>query len=109
MSIINIDPKNFKKEIEDDKTPVIVDFWAPWCGPCQMMEPVFSQVSDEFKGKMRFAKINTQDYPELAEPFGIRGIPCLIIMEKGKEKQRLLGFRSKDQLMQEVIFALNSR
>ena len=109
MSIIDINLKNFKKEIEDDKTPVIIDFFAPWCGPCQMMAPVFSQVSDEFKGKMRFAKVNTEDHPQLAEPFGIRSIPCLIIMEKGKEKQRLIGFRPKDQLVQEVMLALHGR
>jgi thioredoxin 1 len=102
MSVIHLDEKNFKKEIDESKIPVIIDFWAPWCGPCQMMGPVFEEVSTKFQGKVKFTKLNTEDHPELAQGFGIRGIPTLIIINKGKEVERLVGFRQKDELIQEV-------
>jgi len=102
MSVIHIDEKNFKKEITDSKLPVLIDFWAPWCGPCQMMGPVFEQVSNHYKGKISFAKLNTEDHPDLAGKFGIRGIPTLVFYNKGEEVNRLVGFKQKNELIEEI-------
>ena len=93
---------NFKKEAEESKIPVIIDFFADWCGPCQMMKPVFEKISKEYEGKLKFAKVNTEDSPELAQRFDIQGIPCLVVAKKGKEVDRIVGFMSESALKQKI-------
>ena len=100
--ITHITTENYKKVVVESKLPVLIDFWAPWCGPCQMMGPVFEEVAKEFNGKIVFAKLNTEDYPELTNGFGIQGIPCLILTKSGKEVGRAVGFLPKDLLKQKV-------
>ncbi len=92
---------NFPSEI-NAAIPIIIDFWASWCGPCRMMAPVFEELSKEYAGKLRFAKISTEDYPNIAEENTISGIPCLVVFKKGKEMDRIIGFASKVQLKQKV-------
>jgi thioredoxin 1 len=92
----------FKKEVEESKIPVIIDFFADWCGPCQMMKPVFEKISKDYEGKLKFTKVNTENSPELAERFGIQGIPCLVIAKKGKEVNRIVGFMSENSLKQKI-------
>jgi len=100
--VIELEDNNFKKEVEESKIPVIIDFFADWCGPCQMMKPVFEKISKEYEGKLKFAKVNTEDNPQLAEKFEIQGIPCLIIAKKGKEVDRIVGFMSEASLKQKI-------
>ena len=102
MSMIHINQGNFEKEIMKSDAPVIVDFWASWCGPCQMMGPVFEELSKQYKGKLKFAKLNTEEEPELAGMFGIRGIPTLIMVNQGKNIESLVGFRPKNALKTEI-------
>jgi thioredoxin len=99
MAIIHITPENIKEVIEQNDKPIIVDFWAPWCGPCKMMGPVFEELSESYD-QVVFAKLNTQDYPELTAPYGIQGIPALVLLNEGKEVDRLVGFLPKDMLKQ---------
>lgn len=76
-----------------DELPLIVDYWAPWCGPCRMMAPEFAKAAQALKGRARFAKIDTQDHPAVSQRLGIRGIPLLILWHKGREVARLPGAR----------------
>ncbi len=91
-----------EKGVLEAKLPVVIDFWASWCGPCQMMKPVFEEVSLEFEGKLKFAKLSTEDEPEIAQQYDIRGIPCLVIFKDGKESTRLVGFMQKEELKEKL-------
>lgn len=100
--MIEITKENFEKEVKKSAVPVIIDFFADWCGPCQMMKPVFEKISDDYKGKLKFAKVNTENNPELAAKFEVQGIPCLIIANNGKEVDRIVGFMPEIPLKKEI-------
>jgi len=102
MVVIHLNDNNFDKEVKNSNIPVIIDFWAPWCGPCQMMGPVFEKLSDQFTGKLKFAKLGTDENPELASKFGIQGIPTLILVKDFKEVDRIVGFNSEGALKQKI-------
>jgi len=100
MAEIELNADNFDKEINDD-VPIVVDFWATWCGPCQMMAPVFEELSNEYPAeKLKFGKCQTEDEANqaIASKHGVTGIPCLIIFKSGKEVDRVVGFSQKDAL-----------
>ena len=90
-NIIELTNGNFDEVIVNSDIPVIVDFWAPWCGPCKMMAPVFSSVSSNYPLKALFAKVNTEDEQMLSSRFGIRSIPTIIVFKDGKEVNRVSG------------------
>lgn len=100
--VTEINSNNFKKEVEESDIPVIMDFFADWCMPCQMMKPVFEELSKEFEGKIKFVKVNTDDNPELSQRYDIGGIPCLVITKKGEEFQRFTGFMPKEVLKSRI-------
>ncbi len=89
--MLELNKENFEQEVLKSDIPVIVDFWAPWCGPCKMFGPTFETVSKDHDGKMKFVKLNTEENPEIAQEHGIRGIPCLIVFNKGEEIERITG------------------
>jgi thioredoxin 1 len=95
-----LDDKSFQKRVIDDGEVILVDFWASWCGPCKALAPVLEEVShdEEFKGRLKFAKISTEDFPDPAQKNGVSGIPCLIIFKDGKEVDRIVGFSPKPVL-----------
>lgn len=98
MSVKNLYENDFRAEIAKPKVPVVVDFWAPWCMPCKMMGPVFEELSEEFSGRIAFAKVNTEEEPGLAAVNSIRGIPCLVVFRNGKEIDRVVGLVPKPML-----------
>ncbi len=97
---VNLTADNFNQHIEKNDLPVIVDYWAPWCGPCQSMAPNFEAAANNFKGKVRFAKLNTEAEQAIAGEKGIRSIPTLILYKGGKEVDRLSGALDASALTQ---------
>ncbi len=93
---------NFQTFVSRTGVPVVVDFWAPWCGPCRMMAPAFAQAAAQLSPKVIFAKLNTDEAGRSAAPFDIRGIPCLIIFQNGKEVARQTGVMNAHQIAQWV-------
>jgi thioredoxin 1 len=93
MSAINdVTQASFESEVLKNGEPVLVDFWAPWCGPCRMLSPVVEKVSQKFAGKAKFVKLNTDENPSLAGHYGISGIPCLILFKGGQVVDRIVGY-----------------
>lgn len=108
MNLIHLTKANFEKEVKQSDLPVIIDFWASWCMPCQMMGPVFEELSKEYDGKLKFAKVNTDEEQIIASQYGIQGIPSLVIAKKGKEIDRIVGFAPKPVLKQKIDQILKS-
>ena len=100
--MIQITTNNFSKEVETSEKPVLVDFWAAWCGPCKLMGPVFEDLSKEYEGKVTFAKLNVDENQDIAAKFGVMSIPTLVMFKGGKENGRLVGFAPKTVLKQKI-------
>ena len=103
---IEINDASFKAEVTDSPIPVLVDFWAPWCGPCKMIAPVLEELSQEFDGKAKIVKINIDDNQNTPAQFGVRSIPTLILFKNGNEVEKIIGAQSKDKLKAMIDSAL---
>lgn len=96
----------FQQEVLDSERPVLVDFWAPWCGPCRMVAPIVEELADEYDGKVAFYKLNTDENPKVASQFGIRSIPTLLVFKGGQAVGQIVGFRPKGDLKKRLDEAL---
>ena len=103
---VEIKDANFSEVVTQAKTPVLVDFWAPWCGPCRMVSPVVEELADEYEGKVSFGKVNVDDNPKIASQYGIMSIPTLILFKDGQPVSNIVGFRPKDELKKSLDSAL---
>jgi thioredoxin 1 len=101
-NVVTITQDTWKSEVLDSEQPVLVDFWAEWCGPCKMIAPVLDELSDETVGKLKVAKVNVDEQRDLAGQFGIRSIPTLLIVQGGAVKEQVTGAMSKAQLLAKV-------
>ena len=103
---VAIEDANFAEVVLQAKTPVLVDFWAPWCGPCHMVAPVVDELAEEYEGRVSFGKVNVDESPKIASQYGIMSIPTLILFKDGKPVSNIVGFRPKDELKQNLEDAL---
>ena len=100
--VIEIDDSNFEAEVLESEKPVLVDFWAPWCGPCRAIGPIVEELAAAFGDKIKFTKCNVDDNPITPGKFGIRSIPTLIFFNQGKELDKVVGIVAKSKL-EEII------
>ncbi len=99
---MDVTDKNFDEEVLKSKEPVLVDFWAPWCGPCQSTSPIVDELAKEYEGKVKVAKVNVDDNPHVAQRFAVMSIPTFLFFKKGMVIDSIVGAASKDELVRQM-------
>ena len=94
----DVSDNDFEQEVLKATKPVLVDFWAPWCGPCRMVAPIVEELSEEYDGKMECVKLNTDDKPNTSVKYGIRSIPTLLVLKDGEPGGKIVGFKPKSDM-----------
>src|SRR5271156_4159906 len=105
-NVLNVTEGTFDKEVLKSEQPVLIDFWAPWCGPCKAIAPTIDEVAGEYSGRLKVVKINVDDNPEVSARYGIRGIPNLLIIKSGQVKEQIVGAVPKVHLVRAVDNAI---
>jgi thioredoxin 2 len=99
---LNVTDTTFAEEVERSPLPVLVDMWAPWCGPCRMVTPILEELAGELAGRMRIAKLNVDDNPITSARFGIQSIPALLVFKDGREIDRMIGAQPKSEILRRL-------
>ncbi len=98
MSVLSVSKRSFSEEVLSANLPVLIDFWAPWCGPCRMLSPIVDEVAREHRADLKVVKVNIDEEPELANEFGVMSIPTLVLMKNGRVAASAVGVRPKQQI-----------
>ena len=98
QNVIMLNEDNFRQEVLKSEMPVLVDFWAAWCGPCKMVGPIVEELANDYVGKAKVCKLNVDDCGRIAQSYGVMSIPTLILFKDGQEANRIVGFRPKAEL-----------
>jgi len=104
--VAHVTDSNFELEVMKSPTPVLVDFWAPWCGPCRSIAPIVDELADDYAGRLKVVKVNVDDNPQTPARFGVRGIPNLIIVKNGQVAEQIVGAVPKQHLVRAVDTAI---
>ena len=102
MSVLNVTSKDFDQEVLKSDLPVLVDFWAEWCGPCKMVSPIVDEIAEELQGKLKVVKVNVDDAQDLAGNYQVMSIPTLLVFKGGETVEQIVGAMSKDQLLEKI-------
>ncbi|WP_422446543.1 thioredoxin [Thermoanaerobacterium sp. DL9XJH110] len=102
MKPITLTDENFDREVIQAEGKVLVDMWAPWCGPCRMMGPVIDEIAEEYEGTLKVGKLNVDENPDTAARYGVMSIPTLLVFENGQLVNKMIGFRPKRELLSEI-------
>ena len=105
-NVLKLTDANFESEVVKSDVPVLVDFWAEWCGPCRLMSPILDEMAPAYAGKLKIGKVNVDENQDTPSKFGIMNIPTMILFQSGKEKERIVGSMSKSDLQKKVDRAL---
>jgi len=97
-SLAQFSDSTFKQDVLESDLPVLVDFWAEWCGPCHMITPIVEQIAQDYQGRLKVGKLNVDENPQIAAQFGIRGIPTLLLFDQGKPVEQIIGAVPKAQI-----------
>jgi thioredoxin 1 len=106
MSLLHFTDSNFKKEVLESNLPVLVDFWAAWCGPCKMISPILEELARDYANKIKIGKINVDENPKITSLYGIMSIPTLIFFKNGKVLEQAVGVLSKSELKKKIEASL---
>ncbi len=108
VNYVTLNADNFNNEVKKSNIPVIVDFWAPWCGPCRVMNPIILKIAEQYTGLIKVAKLNVDEFPHIASEYSIQAIPTLLFFQQGQVQKAIPGLISFEHLVEEVETLLDS-
>ncbi len=102
VKTFDVNKAGFEADVLGSDTPVLVDFWAEWCGPCKMIAPIVDELAEEYDGRLRVAKLDADENPEILQQYGVMGIPTLILFKGGKDVARIVGYKPKNKIVSKI-------